>query len=164
METKTQKLKEEILLKFSDLFRSHVNGFTTKHSLFSARVLGFWTFSLKEKSFCIIISLTFDRCPPNFCCFHVWTEITSACCLVSEPFQDTPHLSQEWDHLQRVHLVSETPVGIRWSFLHYVLVEQVGGAAGVRNEQPGTSVNEKCVCIRREKVLQHDNLAKKTYK
>lgn len=34
--------------------------------------------------------------------------------------------------------------------LHYVLVEQVGRTAGMGNEQPGNSVNERnvrCVCV-----------------
>lgn len=49
--------------------------------------------------------------------------------------------------------------------LHYVLGEQVGGAAGMRSEQPDNSKIEKCVCVcvrvKREQVPQQENLPKK---
>lgn len=146
------------------IFSEAIHIFTTKHSLFSARVLGFWTFSPKEKSSCILISLTFDRCPHKCCCFHVWTEITSACCLVSGSFQDPPPQS-------RVRSSSESPSCLRDPCGHQMepFTLCFGGTGG------GSSWCEKwaawhqckwevcmCVCIGREKVLQYDNLAKKT--
>lgn len=107
---------------------------------------------------------------PEHFYFCVWIEIILSARYLALSSFNTLCLTREQNHPRKFTLILVGVPSVRqMEALHYVLGEQVGGAAGMKNEQPNKSkieksVSERCVyvCVKREQVPQRENLPQKS--
>lgn len=107
---------------------------------------------------------------PEHFYFCVWIEIILSARYLALSSFNTLCLTREQNHPRKFTLILVGVPSVRqMEALHYVLGEQVGGAAGMKNEQPNKSkieksVSECCVyvCVKREQVPQRENLPQKS--